>query len=88
MRRLTGLAAEARAHAERGTDPADPAVQELAHSWSAAVAGLAGGDRTVVSAIYGKIDGEGAEAATKGLLSAPAWDYLKRAFAVGFPDER
>jgi MerR family transcriptional regulator, thiopeptide resistance regulator len=37
-----------------------------------------------VSASYGKLDAKGAEAATKGLLSTPAWDYLKRAFAVGF----
>ncbi|WP_170247111.1 MerR family transcriptional regulator [Nonomuraea zeae] len=84
MERLSGLAKEAAAQAERGTDPADPAVQELARRWSEAVAGLAGGDRSVVSAIYGKIDAEGAEAATKGLLSTPAWDHLRRAFAVGF----
>ncbi|WP_345578551.1 MerR family transcriptional regulator [Nonomuraea rosea] len=81
---LSGLAAEAAAQAGRGTDPADPAAQELAGRWSQVVAGLAGGDRSVVSAIYGKLDAKGAEAATKGLLSTPAWDHLKRAFAVGF----
>ncbi|MEV1175275.1 hypothetical protein, partial [Nonomuraea sp. NPDC049784] len=66
------------------TDPADPAVQELARRWTEAVAGLAGGDRSAMSAIYRKIDAAGPETATKGLLSAPAWDYLRRAFAVGF----
>lgn len=85
LRELSGLAAEAGAHAERGTDPADPAVQELARRWTAAVAGLAGGDRNVMSAIYGRIEARGPEAATKGILGADAWDYLRRAFAVGFP---
>lgn len=85
LRELGGLATEASAHAERGTDPADPAVQELAHRWTAAVAGLAGGDKSVMSAIYSRIDARGPEAATKGILSAAAWDYLRRAFAVGFP---
>ncbi|MFG1706306.1 MerR family transcriptional regulator [Nonomuraea sp. M3C6] len=88
LRQLTGLAAEADAHAGHGTDPADPAVQELARRWTEAVSGLAGGDRTVVSALYGKIDAEGAESATKGLLTAPAWDYLKRAFAVGYASDQ
>ncbi|MGP3910881.1 MerR family transcriptional regulator [Nonomuraea sp. 10N515B] len=85
LQELTGLATEAEAHAGRGTDPADPAVQDLARRWTAAVAGLAGGDRSVMSAIYGRIDARGPEAATKGILSAAAWDYLRRAFAVGFP---
>jgi hypothetical protein len=85
LRELSGLAAEAGAHAERGTDPADPAVQELARRWTAAVAGLAGGDRNVMSAIYGRIEARGPEAATKGILGADAWDYLRRAFAIGFP---
>jgi DNA-binding transcriptional MerR regulator len=84
LRQLTGLAAEAAAQAERGTDPADPAAQALARRWSEAVAGMAGGDRSAISAIYGKLDAKGAEAASKGILSAPAWDHLKRTFAVGF----
>ncbi|MCK2219010.1 MerR family transcriptional regulator [Actinomadura sp. ATCC 31491] len=85
MRELDGLAAEAREHAGRGTDPADPAVQDLARRWTAAVAGLAGGDRNAMSAIYGKIEARGPEAATKGMLSEDAWSLLRRAFAVGFP---
>ncbi|MGR6920840.1 MerR family transcriptional regulator [[Actinomadura] parvosata] len=84
LRRLTVLAAQAAEHAERGTDPAEPAVQDLAGRWSEAVEGLVGGDRQAVSALYGKIEAEGAEAATKGILSEPAWHYLKLAFAVGF----
>ncbi|HEX4817620.1 MAG TPA: MerR family transcriptional regulator [Nonomuraea sp.] len=85
LRELRALAAEAGAHAERGTDPADPAVQDLARRWTAAVAGLAGGDPEAISAVYATIDARGPEAATKGILSVTAWDYLRRAFAVGFP---
>nr|SBO95620.1 hypothetical protein BN4615_P5136 [Nonomuraea gerenzanensis] len=36
------------------------------------------------AALYAKIDRQGAETATKGLLTTAAWEYLKRAFAVGF----
>jgi DNA-binding transcriptional MerR regulator len=81
---MADLAGQAAAHAERGTDPADPAAQELARRWHAAVTGMTGDDRTALSALYAKIDRQGAEAATKGLLKAPAWEYLKSAFAVGF----
>jgi MerR family transcriptional regulator, thiopeptide resistance regulator len=45
---------------------------------------LTDGDRHILSAIYAKIDGKGPEAATHGVLDADAWDYLKRAFAVGY----
>ncbi|MGP4100090.1 hypothetical protein [Nonomuraea sp. KM90] len=45
---------------------------------------MTGDDRSVLSALYSKIDRQGAEAATKGLLTTAAWEYLKRAFSVGF----
>jgi hypothetical protein len=45
---------------------------------------VGGGDPAAVSAIYGKIDDKGAEAATRGALGAGVWTYLKLAFAVGF----
>ncbi|MFB4284089.1 MerR family transcriptional regulator [Nonomuraea sp. MTCD27] len=82
--RMAELAARAAEHAERGTDPADPEVQDLAGEWFAAVTEMTGDDRSVLSALYSKIDRQGAEAATKGLLTTAAWEYLKRAFSVGF----
>ncbi|MEW9550726.1 MerR family transcriptional regulator [Nonomuraea sp. NPDC050783] len=85
MRELGDLAAEAREHAGRGTDPADPAAQDLARRWTAALTALTGGDRSAVSAVYAKIEARGPEAATKGVLSEPAWAFLTRAFAAGFP---
>jgi hypothetical protein len=30
------------------------------------------------------LDGKGPEAATLGVVTAEAWDYIKRTFAVGF----
>ncbi|MGN9845196.1 MerR family transcriptional regulator [Nonomuraea sp. H19] len=82
--RMAVLAERAADHAERATDPADPRVQELAEEWHATVTEMTGDDRGVLSALYAKIDRKGPEAATKGILTAPAWEYLKRAFAVGF----
>jgi DNA-binding transcriptional MerR regulator len=84
MDRIAVLAEEASAFAERGVDPADDSARDLAGRWAATMADLSGGDRSVLSAIYAKLDGEGAQAASKGVLSQPAWDYLKRALAVGF----
>lgn len=80
----TALREQASALAERETDPADAQAQDLARRWAAFVADLSGGDRRVVSAIYAKLDGEGAPAASRGALPQAAWDYLKRALAVGF----
>ncbi|MGW3619812.1 hypothetical protein [Micromonospora arida] len=45
---------------------------------------MTGGDRSILSGMYAKLDGKGPEAATLGVVSAEAWDYIKRAFAVGF----
>ena len=83
-RRGTEIAEDVQAHSERGTDPADPAVQELARWWIGVMEDLADGDRFMISSIYARIEGKGPEAATQGVLTAQAWEYLKRAFAVGF----
>lgn len=81
---ITTLAGEASGLAERGTDPADQSAQDLARRWAAVMTDLSGGDRGVLSAIYAKLDGEGAYTASKGILPQSAWDYLKHALAVGF----
>jgi DNA-binding transcriptional MerR regulator len=82
--RCAHLVEEIRTEIQRDTDPADPAAQALAHQWNEAMDEMTDGDRHVLSAIYAKIDGKGPEAATRGVLDADAWDYLKRAFAVGY----
>lgn len=75
---------EARAHVARGTDPSDASVQTLAQRWTDLMDDMTGGDRRILSAMYAKLDGKGPEAATLGVVSTEAWDYIKRAFAVGF----
>ena len=42
---------------------------------------MSGGDKSVLSAMYAKLDGKGAEAATRGVVSTDVWDYIKLAFA-------
>jgi DNA-binding transcriptional MerR regulator len=84
MDQITALAGEAIELAERAVDPADEAAQSLARRWATVMADVSGGDRTVVSAMYAKLDGEGAQAASKGVLPQRAWDYLKRSLTVGF----
>lgn len=48
------------------------------------MAGVSGGDRSVLSAVYAKLDAKGAPTASKGLVSQAAWDFVKRALAVGY----
>jgi DNA-binding transcriptional MerR regulator len=84
QRRWTELATEITAHINAGTDPADPAVQETARRWNELMDHMTGGDRGILSSMYAKLDGVGPEAATLGVVSAEVWDYIKRAFALGF----
>jgi DNA-binding transcriptional MerR regulator len=86
--RCAHLVDEIKAEIQRETDPADPAAQALARQWHEAALEMIGNDRRLLSAIYAKIDGEGPDAATRGLLDTSAWDYLKRAFAVGYGEHR
>jgi hypothetical protein len=84
QRRWAELAAAVAAHIEAGADPADPAVQETARRWTDLMEHMTGGDRGILSSMYAALDGKGPEAATRGVVSTEVWDYLKRAFAVGF----
>jgi DNA-binding transcriptional MerR regulator len=80
----TAIVAELRAHVEAGADVAEPAVQQTARRWTALMAHMTGGDPGILSAIYASLDGKGPEAATRGVVTADVWEYVKRAFAVGF----
>lgn len=78
------ISQELAAHAGQGSDPADPAVQQLAQRWQGIMREMVDGDPAGLSMIYAKIEGKGPEVATKGILTTDVWEYLKRAFAVGF----
>lgn len=80
--RVAGLAREADVLAERGIDPAADEAQELARRWAAELADISGGDRSIVSAVYAKLDAKGAPEASKGLVTQGAWEFVKRALAV------
>jgi MerR family transcriptional regulator, thiopeptide resistance regulator len=88
QRRWAELAAEVAAHVAAGADPADASVQETARRWNDLMDHMTGGDRGIVSAMYAALDGKGPEAATRGVVSTEVWDYIKRAFAVGFGSPR
>jgi DNA-binding transcriptional MerR regulator len=82
--RCAALAEEFRVHIGHRTDPADPAVQALAAQWSALMDELTEGDRATLSSVYAKIEAKGAEAATRGALTAEVWDYLRLVLIVGY----
>lgn len=83
-----GIVRQLSVHLDRGTEPADPAVQELARRWQGVMRQMADGDSEVLSRIYAKIETAGPERATRGILTAEVWEYLKRVFAVGFDAQR
>jgi DNA-binding transcriptional MerR regulator len=82
--RWAELAAEVRSHVDASRDPADPAVQRTAGQWAALMDRMTGGDRGILSAMYASLDGKGAEVATRGVVTTQVWEYMKRAFAVGY----
>jgi MerR family transcriptional regulator, thiopeptide resistance regulator len=88
LRECADIVAELAVHVDQGADPAGPEVQELAWRWRDVMEQMSGGDRSGLSSIYAKIDGEGPQAATRGILNTEVWEYLKRAFAVGFGSTR
>jgi DNA-binding transcriptional MerR regulator len=84
QQRVADLAAQVRTHIADGTDPAAPAAQNTAAAWSDFMDLLTDGDKGILSAMYAKLDNKGAEAATRGIIDTQVWDYVKRAFAVGY----
>jgi DNA-binding transcriptional MerR regulator len=84
QREATDVVRELGAHLRRGSDPADPAVQDLALRWQGIMRAMVNDDGAALSSVYAKIEGKGPEAATRGILTLEVWEYLKRAFAVGF----
>lgn len=79
-----GICEEVRRHIEVGLGPAEQAAQETARRWSRLMTEMTGGDRAVLAGMYAKMDGQGAEAATLDVVTSDVWEYMKRAFAVGF----
>ena len=70
------------AERQRGTDPADPRVQELTRRWQALVEQMTGGDASIQRSMLAMFEGKGPEAASGGHVSAELWTYVRQAYAA------
>jgi DNA-binding transcriptional MerR regulator len=75
------LIAAVRAERERGTDPRDERMRELAGRWRALVEQFTGGDAGIERSLRSMYEAEGAEAASRGGVDAELMAYVGRALA-------
>ena len=75
----TELIAAVEAERQRGTDPADPRVQELAARWQALVEAFTGGDPGIERSLRSMYEQEGVQAASRGALDEELMAYVGRA---------
>jgi MerR family transcriptional regulator, thiopeptide resistance regulator len=73
------------AERQRGTNPADPRLQELTRRWRVLVEQIAGGDEGIRRSMPTMFERMGPEAASSGHVSAELWAYVRRAYAAGSP---
>lgn len=76
------LIAAVQAERERGTDPTDPRVLELARRWQALLEAFTGGDPGIASSLAQMYDQEGPEQASRGMVDPGLMEYLGRAQAA------
>jgi MerR family transcriptional regulator, thiopeptide resistance regulator len=76
------LIAAVEAEHERGTDPGDPRVQELAARWQGMVDAFTGGDAGIERSLAAMYAEEGVEQASRGALGEELGAYIGRAMAV------
>jgi MerR family transcriptional regulator, thiopeptide resistance regulator len=70
------------AERQRGTDPADPRVQELQRRWQALVEQMTGGDAGIQRSMLAMFESKGVEAASGGHVGPELWEYVRRAYAA------
>ena len=78
----TELIAAVEAEREQGTDPADPRVQALMDRWQALIQAFTGGDPGITASLKRMYDEQGAESASRGVMSPGLADYVGRAMAA------
>ena len=76
------LIAAARAEKEKGTDPADQRMQEIATRWRELIDLFTGGDEAILGGLKTMFDEEGPERASRGAIDAELMDYVGRAIAL------
>jgi MerR family transcriptional regulator, thiopeptide resistance regulator len=73
------LIAAVEAEREAGTDPSDPRVQELARRWRGLIEQFTGGDPGIAASLRRMYEEQGAEAASRGVMSPELMAYVGRA---------
>jgi DNA-binding transcriptional MerR regulator len=77
------LIAEAEVEMNKGTDPGDPAVQELVKRWNALIEAFTGGDPGIRDSLQKMYEAEGPEQASRGAVNQEVMAYMQRAMTAG-----
>ena len=72
----------AKVEKEKGTDPADPRMQEIATRWRELIDLFTGGDEGLLESLKTMFQEEGPERASQGSLDAELMEYVGRAVAL------
>jgi DNA-binding transcriptional MerR regulator len=76
------LLAAVRAEKERGTDPSDPRMQELAARWTGLIEQFTGGDPGITASLRTMYEQEGPEKASRGMVDRDLMEYAQQAIAA------
>jgi MerR family transcriptional regulator, thiopeptide resistance regulator len=76
------LIATARVHYEKGTDPSDPEMQQVARKWRELIELFTGGDEALLGSLKTMFQEEGPERASQGQIDAGLMEYVGRAVAL------
>ena len=76
------LISELEAARAAGTDPHDPSVQALAARWTELIRQFTGGDPAIAESLKRMYREEGAERASRGVVSPELMEYLRQASAA------
>ncbi|HYO61248.1 MAG TPA: MerR family transcriptional regulator [Actinomycetota bacterium] len=76
------LIAAVRAEKERGTDPADPRMQELAARWTGLIEQFTGGDPEITKSLKTMYEQESPAKASRGMVDPELMEYAQRAIAA------
>jgi DNA-binding transcriptional MerR regulator len=75
------LIATAREHYEKGTDPSDPQMQEVARRWRELIELFTQGDPELLTSLKTMFQQEGPERASQGQIDSELMQYVGRAIA-------
>jgi MerR family transcriptional regulator, thiopeptide resistance regulator len=76
------LIAAANAEKEKGTDPSDPRMQEIATRWRELIDLFTGGDEGILGSLKTMFEEEGPERASRGAIDSELQDYVGQALRL------